>query len=105
MRSAVVSSSPQPHRLLSRREMLWTSGLGLGGLALNWLANAGAARAAGTATGLQPRPPHFRPAARAVILLMQNGGPSQMDLFDPKPELTRRSGQTHGERVEMFQLG
>jgi hypothetical protein len=32
-----------------------------------------------------------------VILLFQNGGPSQMDLFDPKPELTRRSGEKPGD--------
>src|SRR5437588_604719 len=36
---------------------------------------------------------------------MQNGGPSQMDLFDPKPELTRRDGQVHVDRVETFQRG
>jgi hypothetical protein len=40
-----------------------------------------------------------------VILLMQNGGPSQMDLFDPKPELNRLAGKTYGEKVEMFQKG
>jgi hypothetical protein len=38
-------------------------------------------------------------------MLMQNGGPSQMDLFDPKPELKKREGQVHGVRVEMFQQG
>jgi hypothetical protein len=38
-------------------------------------------------------------------MLVQNGGPSQMDLFDPKPDLTRFEGRTHGERVEMFQRG
>jgi hypothetical protein len=38
-----------------------------------------------------------------VIQLVQNGGPSQMDLFDPKPELTRRSGQPHPDGVEIHQ--
>ena len=42
---------------------------------------------------LKPRAPHFEPKARAVIHLFMNGGPSQMDLFDPKPELAKRSGQ------------
>jgi hypothetical protein len=42
---------------------------------------------------LRPRAGHFTPQAKAVILLFQNGGPSQMDLFDPKPELARRDGQ------------
>lgn len=37
--------------------------------------------------------PHFAPKARAVIQLFQHGGPSQMDLFDPKPELNQRDGQ------------
>ncbi|MCH2401560.1 MAG: DUF1501 domain-containing protein, partial [Pirellulales bacterium] len=32
--------------------------------------------------------------AKSVILLFQNGGPSQMDMFDPKPELNKRHGQT-----------
>jgi hypothetical protein len=38
-------------------------------------------------------------------MLMQNGGPGQMELFDPKPQLARMSGQTFGEKVEMFQKG
>src|SRR5438128_920823 len=54
---------------------------------------------------LRPRPGHFAAQARAVILMVQNGGPSQMDLFDSKPQLTRRSGQTHSVRVETFQSG
>ena len=44
-----------------------------------------------------PKQPHFAPRAKRVLLLFQNGGPSQMDLFDPKPELQRRDGQTPGE--------
>ena len=36
---------------------------------------------------------------------MQNGAPSQMDLFDPKTELTKRDGQVHSEKVETFQQG
>ena len=38
-------------------------------------------------------------------MLMQNGGPGQMELFDPKPELASHAGQTFGEKVEMFQNG
>lgn len=82
---------------LTRRTWLRTSGLGIGGLALDWLLGQGSARADGAR--------HFAGRADAVILLMQNGGPSQMDLFDPKPELKRREGQVHDERVEMFQRG
>ena len=41
---------------------------------------------------LKPRAPHFPPKAKAVIQLFQNGGPSQVDLFDPKPMLTKFAG-------------
>ncbi len=39
------------------------------------------------------RPPHFKPCAERVIHVFLNGGPSHVDTFDPKPELTRRDGQ------------
>jgi hypothetical protein len=42
---------------------------------------------------LAARPPHRRPKADAVIWLFMEGAPSSVDLFDPKPELTRRDGQ------------
>jgi hypothetical protein len=81
---------------LSRRHFLAGLGGGFGSLALHGLLAAESA----------PRSSAHRPArARAVIQLFQNGGPSQMDLFDPKPELTRRNGQPHPEKVETFQLG
>jgi hypothetical protein len=40
-----------------------------------------------------PRQPHFEPKAKAVIFLFMYGGPSQVELWDPKPELTKRHGQ------------
>jgi hypothetical protein len=43
----------------------------------------------------------FAPKAKNVICLFQNGGPSQMDLFDPKPDLNRRDGQPVGESVKI----
>jgi hypothetical protein len=63
-----------------------------------------------TATGrsdldLAAKPGHFPARARSVIVLFQNGGPSQMDLFDPKPELQKRDGQRYAERVEVLQPG
>ncbi|MDQ6700487.1 MAG: DUF1501 domain-containing protein [Acidobacteriota bacterium] len=95
--------------LLSRRQILERTGLGFGGLALAWILNRDSARAAtaGPTSGfdLKPRQPHFAPKAKAVIQLMQNGGPSQMDLFDPKPELSKRNGQKHGEKLETLQEG
>ena len=51
----------------------------------------------------RPRPVHFPAKAKAVIQLVQNGGPGQMDLFDPKPELTKRAGQPHPDGVEIHQ--
>jgi hypothetical protein len=92
---------------LSRREMLRLSGLGLGALAFEFLVATGrAASAAAVLAGPSAtRSPHFAGRARSVILLMQNGGPSQMDLFDPKPDLKKFEGKVHAEKVEMFQKG
>jgi hypothetical protein len=50
-------------------------------------------------TDLGPRPPHFAAKARSVIHLFMNGGPSQMDLFDPKPMLERHHGQAYFNRI------
>jgi hypothetical protein len=44
---------------------------------------------------LRPRQPDMEPTAKGVIHLFMNGGPSQMDLFDPKDELTRRHGEDY----------
>lgn len=44
---------------------------------------------------LKPKPTHHPPQARSVIQLFMNGGPSQMDLFDPKPVLNRMDGQPY----------
>src|SRR5262245_35324991 len=81
---------------LTRRAFLSRSAGGLGGLALAHLLGA-EARAL---SPLAARQPHHRPRAKAVICLFQHGGPSQMDLFDPKPELTRRHGQAYPGSVE-----
>lgn len=48
---------------------------------------------------LRTRVPHCEPKAKAVIQLFMNGGPSQMDLFDPKPELTKRHGESFYEKI------
>ena len=45
---------------------------------------------------LQPRQPHFEPKATSVIQFFMNGGPSQVDLFDPKPALERYAGKPPG---------
>jgi hypothetical protein len=97
--------------LASRRELLWSAGGGLGGVALAALLNAEGllAAEAATAGGLGPRPgiPHHRPRATRVIQLFMAGAASHLDLFDYKPELVRRDGQKSdfGEPVETFQDG
>jgi hypothetical protein len=84
----------------SRREFLWQMGAGFAGLALTaLLENDGffcrhAAAAEPSLNPLAPRPPHLPGKAKACIFLFMYGGPSAMDLFDFKPELQRRDGQT-----------
>jgi hypothetical protein len=52
-----------------------------------------AAHASASVNLLAPKPPHFAAKARNVIFLFMSGGPSHMDLFDPKPDLIRLAGQ------------
>ncbi len=75
-------------RIASRRSFLRQAGGGIGMMALAELLGA-----AETPTGLAPRKPHFAPKAKNVIFLFMEGGPSQMDLFDPKPELQKWHGK------------
>jgi hypothetical protein len=76
----------------TRRQILQRVGAGFGSLALSALL-ADEARAATPANPLASRTPHFKSRARRVIFLFMPGGPSQVDTFDPKPELARRNGQ------------
>ncbi len=79
---------------LSRREMLCRSGMGLGALALGQLiSGASASGAVANISPLAPRSPHFPVKAKHVIHLFMNGGPSQVDTFDPKPALEKHAGQ------------
>jgi len=48
---------------------------------------------------LEPKLPHFEPKAESVIHLFMNGGPSQMDLFDPKDALTRHHGKPYFDKI------
>ena len=85
--------------VLSRRRLLELSGLGVGSVALRGLLQADS----GVPMNLKPRSGHLPARAKAVIQFVMNGGPSQMDLFDPKPELNKRSGQPHPDGVEIHQ--
>jgi hypothetical protein len=84
---------------LTRRQMLQRCGMGFGALALGSLMTGEAASAAGSLAAssinpLLPKGPHFPAKAKRIIHLFMNGGPSQVDTFDPKPELTRLHGKT-----------
>jgi hypothetical protein len=82
---------------MDRRDFLMHTGGGFGAMALAALlaedAQAAAPPARGELNLLAPRKPHFAAKAKAVICLFMYGGVSQVDTFDPKPELTKRSGQ------------
>ncbi|MEO1974271.1 MAG: DUF1501 domain-containing protein, partial [Pirellulaceae bacterium] len=69
----------------SRRDFFSSCGIGFGGIALASLLNDESAAAA--------RRPHFAPQARSVIYLHMIGAPSQLDLYDEKPELVKRHNQ------------
>jgi hypothetical protein len=81
-------------RAFSRRDLLAKAGAGFGLLALADLM-AEPARAA--EDPLAPRKPHYAPKAKSIIWLFMEGAPSAVDLFDPKPELTKR----HGEKIQI----
>lgn len=86
--------------------MLLGSGMGFASLALSQLIAGDRllASEAGSPSG-ETVVLHHPPRAKAVIMLMQNGGPSQMELFDPKPALQRHAGTVYRDKVEMFQPG
>jgi Protein of unknown function (DUF1501) len=96
----MAHSGPGPlDGLMTRREVLSRAGIGFGSLALGGLlADAGliGSRARGSEAPLASMaaksPPHPAKAKRIIHLFM-NGGPSQVDTFDPKPELDRLHGQ------------
>lgn len=89
----------------TRREMLWESGAGFGGVALTGMLSGSDyfhpnALASDNLSGLKspdpmaPKPAHHEPKAKAVIFLFMYGGPSHMDTFDYKPALYPLDGKT-----------
>ena len=91
---------------MNRRESLWHSGGGLGGVALAAL--LGGDRLLAGAPALRPDGGlHHPPKAKRVVQLFMAGGASHLDLFDFKPELVKRHGKPadFGEHVEAFQDG
>jgi hypothetical protein len=75
----------------SRRQVLRTMGTGFGMAGLAGILNA--TQTAETPAPMAPKAPHFPATAKHVIFLFLNGGPSQVDTFDPKPMLQKYSGQ------------
>ncbi|EMI23005.1 secreted protein containing DUF1501 [Rhodopirellula maiorica SM1] len=90
---------------IDRRRMLSRSGMGLGMLALAGILSDESQRSAVSASepiagnSLSPRPPHFPARAKRVIHLFANGGPSQIDTFDPKPDLAKFAGKTLSDKL------
>lgn len=84
-----MMSNNQPHfeSVNSRRDFLLKSGTGFGALALAHLLGVGSAE------GSSAKQPHFAPTAKSVIFLFMEGGPSHIDLFDPKPALEKYAGK------------
>ena len=88
--------------------MLLRCANGFGAIALMALLGdrsfAGATASAGAGGPMSPRPPHFPAKARNVIFLYMDGGPSQVDTFDPKPRLQQEHGQPFKMRMEPTQF-
>jgi len=100
-----MSIDPLPR---TRRELLSRTSAGIGFLALAHLlqrdrlfaAEGPAKPGENPAASLSPKKPHFAPKAKAMISLFMHGGPSHVDLFDPKPELTKHSGKEYKGDVQ-----
>ena len=86
-----------------RRDFLRQGGLGFGTLALGDLLSA-EARPAVPEGPLAPRAPHQPGTAKSIIFLFMQGGPSQLETFDPKPVMSRYDGQLLPESLRDFDL-
>ncbi len=98
-----------PLQIMTRRQMLSRCANGFGALALTALlterAYGAIPEAKNTSRGpLAPKAPMFPAKAKAVIFLYMDGGPSQVDTFDPKPRLTAENGKPFGMKMEATQF-
>ncbi|MBI1902390.1 MAG: DUF1501 domain-containing protein [Planctomycetia bacterium] len=102
----------------SRREFLWQVGGGFAGLALIDLlvrdgfltppaqaGEPGATKVRPATHPLAPKPQHFKQPAKHCIFLFMNGAPSQVDTFDPKPELTKFNGSPYSGKLTVGSNG
>lgn len=105
MHCSAAFSCNKVQPVFSRRELLTRAGGGLGMLALEQLLGqetladerSSAPAAAEASPPLAPRAPHFAPKVKSVIWLFMEGGPSAVDMFDPKPELHKN----HGKKIDI----
>ena len=95
------------HNPITRREYLSRNAMGVGGMALasllakdNLLATPAAKPTPAHSFDARAKSSQFPPQARAMISMFMHGGPAHMDLTDPKPELTKRSGEQYGGDVQ-----
>src|SRR5687767_3731167 len=86
------SSFLLPPSSFARRDFLLRGGAGFGAMALASLLGESPASAAPEGAAVLGQP-HHKPSAKSVIFLFMEGGPSHIDLFDPKPELNKMAGQ------------
>src|SRR2546430_266109 len=100
--SSATSGAAIAYAPYTRRDFLQRNAFGIGGIALSWMLQQerllGAPPAKPTDIkfhDLKPRPPQLPPQATAMISLFMHGGPSHMDLLDPKPELSKRNGEEY----------
>ncbi len=86
--------------LVGRRNFFSRIGSGICGAALLHLLGTESQASEGrSALGLAPRVSNKPAQAKSVIHLFMNGGPSQMDLFDPKPELDKHHGESYFDKI------
>ena len=87
---------------MSRRHFLSSFGMGLGSIALSSLLKPDALLGATNSRGSLGTS-HFPPKAKRIIYLFQSGGPSQLDLYDPKPTLIKKHGTELPEEIRQGQ--
>ncbi len=94
------------NHLPTRRNLLYSGGLGFGALALGDLLSREARAAAPPVPvdPLAPKPPHLPGTAKSVIFLFMQGGPSQVETFDPKPMLAKYDGKLLPKELQDYDL-
>jgi len=103
--SCVPSQIELNSAAFSRRLFLQCNAMGIGGMALAWLLQQDKLLGAPEKpvdtkfTDLKPRLSNFPARATAMISLFMHGGPSHVDLLDPKPELTKHSGKDYQGQI------